>query len=75
MKKIKAIITGANGQDGSYLTKLLLEKGYMVFCLFRPTTRDYLDNHHFLNINENHKNASLEFSVKSNILSANFSDI
>ena len=56
MKKIKAIITGANGQDGSYLTKLLLEKGYMVFCLFRPTTRDYLDNHHFLNINENHKN-------------------
>ena len=29
MKK-KAIITGINGQDGSYLSELLLEKGYEV---------------------------------------------
>ena len=26
----KALITGINGQDGSYLTELLLEKGYEV---------------------------------------------
>lgn len=56
MKKLKAIVTGANGQDGSYLTKLLLDKGYSVFCIFRPTTRDYLANHHFLKIDENNKN-------------------
>ncbi len=30
MKK-KAIITGINGQDGAYLAKLLLEKGYKVY--------------------------------------------
>ena len=26
----KALITGITGQDGSYLTELLLEKGYVV---------------------------------------------
>jgi len=26
----KALITGVTGQDGSYLTELLLEKGYEV---------------------------------------------
>lgn len=31
----KALITGINGQDGSYLTKLLLEKGYEVFGMKR----------------------------------------
>lgn len=29
-----ALITGITGQDGSYLTELLLEKGYIVsFCI------------------------------------------
>ena len=27
-----ALITGITGQDGSYLTELLLEKGYEVRC-------------------------------------------
>jgi GDPmannose 4,6-dehydratase len=31
----KALITGATGQDGSYLTELLLEKGYEVHCVVR----------------------------------------
>ena len=31
----KALITGINGQDGSYLTELLLEKGYQVFGMER----------------------------------------
>lgn len=26
----KAVITGVSGQDGAYLTKLLLDKGYQV---------------------------------------------
>lgn len=30
-----ALITGINGQDGSYLTELLLEKGYNVYGLMR----------------------------------------
>lgn len=29
--KLKALITGISGQDGSYLAKLLLEKGYEVY--------------------------------------------
>ena len=30
-----AIVTGASGQDGSYLCELLLEKGYVLKCLVR----------------------------------------
>jgi GDPmannose 4,6-dehydratase len=33
-----AIITGATGQDGSYLSELLLENGYDVFCMIRRST-------------------------------------
>ena len=33
-----AIITGATGQDGSYLIELLLEKDYNVYCLVRRST-------------------------------------
>ena len=33
-----ALITGITGQDGSYLTELLLEKGYTVS--FRTATLD-----------------------------------
>ena len=34
-KKKKAFITGVNGQDGSYLAELLLEKGYEVHGMIR----------------------------------------
>ena len=34
MKK-KAFITGINGQDGSYLAELLLEKDYEVYGIVR----------------------------------------
>jgi GDPmannose 4,6-dehydratase len=33
----KAIITGITGQDGAYLTKLLLEKNYIVYGTYRRT--------------------------------------
>src|ERR1700687_6019879 len=36
-KKI-ALITGITGQDGSYLTELLLEKGYAVHGIVRRTS-------------------------------------
>ena len=33
-----ALITGINGQDGSYLADLLLEKNYKVFGIERRTS-------------------------------------
>lgn len=39
MKRV-AIVTGANGQDGSYLCELLLEKGYDVFACVRRSSQD-----------------------------------
>ena len=43
----KALITGITGQDGSYLTELLLEKGYEVHGVIRRTstfTTDRIDH-------------------------------
>ncbi|MBF6648522.1 GDP-mannose 4,6-dehydratase [Methylobacter sp. BlB1] len=38
-KKLKkAVITGITGQDGAYLTELLLEKGYTVYGTYRRTS-------------------------------------
>ena len=34
-KKKVALITGITGQDGSYLTELLLEKGYKIYGIVR----------------------------------------
>jgi GDPmannose 4,6-dehydratase len=34
----KALVTGITGQDGAYLSKLLLEKGYKVFGTYRRTS-------------------------------------
>ena len=38
MKIKKALITGITGQDGSYLTELLLEKGYEVHGIVRRSS-------------------------------------
>ena len=43
MAKIKALITGACGQDGTILSDLLLEKGYQIFGLrLRSDKSEYL---------------------------------
>ena len=34
----KALITGVTGQDGSYLSEILLEKGYEVHGLIRQSS-------------------------------------
>uniref|UniRef100_A0AB38ZMN7 GDP-mannose 4,6-dehydratase n=1 Tax=Mantoniella tinhauana virus 1 TaxID=3111543 RepID=A0AB38ZMN7_9VIRU len=39
MKMYAAIITGATGQDGSYLCELLHDKGYDIKCLVRDGSR------------------------------------
>ena len=51
MSRARALITGITGQDGSYLTDLLLAKGYEVHGLVRRTStleRSRL-NHHYHN--------------------------
>ncbi|MCM1235853.1 MAG: GDP-mannose 4,6-dehydratase, partial [Ruminococcus flavefaciens] len=40
MKKT-ALITGVTGQDGSYLSEFLLDKGYEVHGVIRRTSVDY----------------------------------
>lgn len=40
----KAIITGLNGQDGSYLAELLIKKGYIVVGVIRRTSQNSLAN-------------------------------
>ena len=48
MNKI-ALITGAKGQTGSYLTELLLEKGYTVTAMLqRTSTKDYGNIKHLI---------------------------
>jgi len=38
MKNRKALITGITGQDGSYLTEFLLQKGYEVHGIIRRSS-------------------------------------
>ena len=46
----KALITGINGQDGSYLSKFLLHRGYEVYGILRDSTVHNLDNLEFLGV-------------------------
>ena len=44
MKRKKAIIFGVTGQDGSYLSNLLLKKKYQVFGITRSKNKENLKN-------------------------------
>ena len=46
----KALITGITGQDGSYLTEILLEKGYKVIGITRSLQSGNFNGLNFLNI-------------------------
>ncbi len=48
----KALITGITGQDGPYLAKLLLEKGYEVYGLMRRYSCPNFSNTDYLDITE-----------------------
>ena len=50
---MRALICGVTGQDGSYLAKLLLSKGYEVIGSSRDALGSSLGNLHFLGIKEN----------------------
>ena len=49
----KAIITGITGQDGAYLAKLLLNKGYKVYGAYRRTSSQNFWRVDYLGIREN----------------------
>ena len=67
-----ALITGINGQDGSYLAELLLNKNYIVHGLIRKSSQDSTKNiDHLLNNNKHSANINLHYgdlSESSNIL-------
>lgn len=46
----KALVTGILGQDGPYLAKLLLEKGYKVYGLLRRYSNPSFDNCDYLGV-------------------------
>ncbi len=54
----KALITGVTGQDGAYLTQLLLEKGYEVHGIIRWDAMDGKERLKTLNIDQ-HKGLTL----------------
>lgn len=54
----KALITGVTGQDGSYLSELLLEKGYDVHGMIRRSSVDFRERIAHL---EGHKNFHLHY--------------
>ncbi|MBX4159253.1 GDP-mannose 4,6-dehydratase, partial [Lactiplantibacillus plantarum] len=41
----KALITGGTGQDGAYLSQLLLSKGYEVHGLVRRSSHSEVNDH------------------------------
>ena len=44
------IVTGMTGQDGPYIAKLLLEKGYKVYGLMKRYSAPNLENLDYLGI-------------------------
>ncbi len=64
---MKALVTGISGQDGAYLAKLLLEKGYEVYGAFRRTSEMHLDRLRFLGIDNQIQLAPLELLEFTNI--------
>ena len=48
----KALITGITGQDGAYLAKLLLEKGYEILGMIRKVEGTDFENLEFLGVKE-----------------------
>ncbi|MBC8488096.1 MAG: GDP-mannose 4,6-dehydratase [Bacteroidetes bacterium] len=48
----KALITGITGQDGAYLSKFLIEKGYQVFGIIRNSPKTNIKRLQFLGIDD-----------------------
>jgi GDPmannose 4,6-dehydratase len=66
----KALITGITGQDGAYLSKLLLDKGYEVHGTFRRTSEMHTERLKFLGIEGRINFVPLELLEFTNLYSA-----
>ena len=64
VKQRHALVTGVTGQDGAYLSQLLIDKGYKVFGIFRR-----LSTPNFWRLQE------LGISDKVNLIPADLSDM
>ena len=62
----KALITGITGQDGSYLSEFLLEKGYEVYGLIRRSSVDFRERIDHL---ESNKSFHLKYADLSDSIS------
>ena len=64
----KAIVTGVNGQDGSYLAELLLEKEYQVIGIVRYSScSENSRNERIIDIKKN-SNFHLEYCDVTDLL-------
>src|SRR5271165_4372764 len=64
----RALITGITGQDGAYLSQLLLEKGYKVYGALRSTSSSDYWRLKELNIEKNIEFVPFELAEESNII-------
>src|SRR3990167_90788 len=64
----KALITGILGQDGSYLSKSLLEKGYKVYGLMRRYYNPTFDNLDYLGVTKKIEFIEGDMSDESSLL-------
>lgn len=63
----KALITGITGQDGAYLTRFLLGKGYEVYGAFRRTSEEHHHRVTLLGVHEKIRFVPLELLEFTNI--------
>ena len=63
----RALITGITGQDGAYLSKLLIDKGYKVFGTVRRSTSEKFVNLKYLNVFDKIKFYDFDLLELSNI--------
>jgi len=63
-----ALITGITGQDGSLLSKFLLEKGYKIFGIIRDTSLPNIRNLEYLGILDDVKLLKVNLLDLSNII-------
>ncbi len=64
----KALITGITGQDGAYLSKFLLEKGYHVYGAYRRTSIVNFDRIERLGVKNQMELISMDLTDQGNII-------
>jgi GDPmannose 4,6-dehydratase len=67
---MKALITGITGQDGAYLARALLDKGYEVYGTFRRTSEMHVERLKMLGIAERINFVPLELLEFTNLYGA-----